>query len=225
MSKVDLTPFCFVDNDQELSYPDFNQPFHRGLYTLATDQNILIRVPRREGVDDDTGPDTAHLEAQIVREDLSPLPAVRLPKLRTCEKCHGIGKVVHCECAAFDDACEFCNFTRGLPAHEPDANAWTCGHCLGAKVAYPLGDQVYLTPVLAIAPRYYALLSQLPNVRVDLSVDSSGDDARGVSFTFDGGDGLLMPLATRPIEHAPAYVAEAARRSAMQAEALADDVF
>jgi hypothetical protein len=92
-------------------------------------------------------------------------------------------------------------------------------------VAYPLGDQVYLTPVLAIAPLYYALLAQLPNVRLDLSVNSTGDDARGVSFTFDGGDGLLMPLVTRRIEPAPAYVAEAVRRSAIQAEALADDAF
>jgi hypothetical protein len=150
---------------------------------------------------------------------------VRLPRLIKCEKCDGGGKVIQCECAAFDDACEFCNFTRGLPAHEPDAHAWTCGHCLGQMVAYPLGDRVYLTPVLAIAPRYYALLAQLPNVRVDLSVDSTVDDARGVSFTFDGGDGLLMPVVTRPIGQAPAYVAEAARRSALQAEALADDAF
>jgi hypothetical protein len=222
---IDLTPFCFVANDEDLSIPELKQPFHRGLYTLATDNNILVRVARRGGSDDDTGPETAHLEMQIVRENLSPLPVVRLPKLTKCQKCDGIGKVIQCECAAFDDACEFCNFTRGLPAHEPDAHAWTCGHCLGQKVAYPLGDQVYLTPVLAIAPRYYALLTHLPNVRVDLSVDSTGDDARGVSFTFDGGDGLLMPLVTRPIEHAPAYVAEAARRSALQVEPLADDAF
>jgi hypothetical protein len=224
MTTTDLTPFCFVDNDEDLSIPELNQPFRRGLYTLATDQNILVRVPRGEGSDDDTGPETAHLERQIVREGLSPMPAVRLPELARCQKCDGIGKVVQCECAAFDDACEFCNFTRGLPAHESDGHAWTCSHCLGRKVAYPPGDQVNLTPVLAIAPRYYALLAQLPNVRVDLSVDSTGDDARGVSFTFDGGDGL-MPVVTRPIKQAPAYVAEAARRSAIQAEALADDAF
>lgn len=222
---IDLTPFCFVDNDLELSHPEINQPFHRGLYTLATDTNILVRVPRRGGGDDDTGPETAHLEQQIVREDLSSLPAVRLPKLTKCGKCDGAGKVTQCECAAFDDACEFCNFTRGLPAHEPDTHAHTCSQCLGRKVAYPLGDQVYLTSVLAIAPRYYALLAQLPNVRVDLSVDSTGDDVLGVSFTFDGGDGLLMPLVMRPIEQAPAYVAEAARRTAIQVEAFADDVF
>ena len=222
---IDLTPFCFVDNDEDLSIPELNQPFHRGLYTLATDNNILVRVPRREAGDDDTGPETAHFERQIVREDLSPLPALRRPKLSKCDKCDGVGKVIQCECAAFDDACEFCNFTRGLPAHEPDAHAWTCGHCLGQKVAYPLGDQVYLTSVLAIAPRYYALLMQLPNVRVDLSVDSTGNDVRGVSFTFDGGDGLLMPLVTQPVEHAPAYVDEATRRSVLQAEALADDTF
>jgi hypothetical protein len=222
---IDLTPFCFVDNDLDLSHPEISQPFHRRLYTLATDSNILVRVPRRESGDDDTGVETAHLEKQIVREGLSPLPAVRLPKLTKCQKCGGAGKVIQCECAAFDDACEFCNFTRGLPAHEPDAHAWTCSHCLGRTVAYPLGDQVYLTRVLAIAPRYYALLAQLPNVRVDLTVDSTGDDARGVSFTFDGGDGLLMPLLARPIEQAPAYVAEVARRSAMQVETLSDDVF
>ena len=39
------------------------------------------------------------------------------------------------------------------------------------------------------------------------------------------GAGLLMLLVTRPIEQAPAYVAEADRRSALQAEALADDAF
>ena len=225
MTKIDLTPFCFVDNDLDLSCPELAEPFHRGLYTLASNNNILVRVPRRDVGKNDTGPDTTQHEQQIIHEGLSPLPAVRLPKLTKCEKCNGIGKVVNCDCAAFDDACEFCNFTRGLPATEPDAHAWTCSQCLGQKVAYPMGDQVYLTPVLAIAPHYYALLSQLPNVRVDLSVDSTGDDVRGISFSFAGGDGLVMPLETRSIEHAPAYVAEAERRSAKQAEAFAGDTF
>ena len=31
---IDLTPFCFIDNDEDLSIPELNQPFHRGLYTL-----------------------------------------------------------------------------------------------------------------------------------------------------------------------------------------------
>jgi hypothetical protein len=225
MTTIDLAPFCFVDNVLDLSCPELAEPFHRGPYTLASDNNILVRVLRRDAGEDDTGPDTTHHEQQIIHEGLSPLPAVLLPKPTRCEKCHGIGKVVHCDCAAFDDACEFCNFTRGLPATDPDAHAWTCSQCLGHKVAYPMGDQVYLTPVLAIAPHYYALLSQLPDVRVDLSVDSTGHNARGISFSFAGGDGLVMPLETRPIEHAPAYVAEATRRSAMQAEAFADDTF
>lgn len=58
-----------------------------------------------------------------------------------------------------------------------------------------------------------------------MTVDSTGDDVRGVSFTFDGGDSLLMPLVTRPAEQAPAYVAEATRRVAVQAEAFSGDTF
>jgi hypothetical protein len=130
---IDLTPFCFVDNDLDLSHPKISQPFHRGLYTLATDNNILVRVPRPDEVGDDTWVETTHLEKQIVREGLSPLPAVRLPRLSKCEKCDGTGKVIQCECAAFDDACQFCNFTRGLPAREPDAHTWTCSQCLAAR--------------------------------------------------------------------------------------------
>ena len=46
---IDLTSFCFVDNDLELLHREINQPFHRGHSTLDTDTNILVRVPRRDG--------------------------------------------------------------------------------------------------------------------------------------------------------------------------------
>jgi hypothetical protein len=52
---------------------------------------ILFSSGCRAGDDSggDTGVDTAHLEQHIMREDLSPLPAVRLPKLTKCEKSDG----------------------------------------------------------------------------------------------------------------------------------------
>jgi hypothetical protein len=224
MTEIDLTPFCFVDSDG-VSYPVLAQPFHRGLYTIASDHCILVRVPRGDGGDHDSGPDTSHLEMQIIREGLSSLPAVQLPFPKTCEKCQGGGKIIPCECAAFDDACEACSFMRGVPAYAPDENDCTCGHCLGRKVAHPIGAQVYLTPVLAIDPRYYGLLQELPGIRVDLSVDSTDEDAiRGVSFTFDGGDGTVMPLLTAPAENAPAYVAPIVRPD-VYAELLPGEAF
>jgi hypothetical protein len=180
-----------------------------------------VRVPRRDRCAHDSGPDTTRLETQIIREGLSPLPTVQLPVLKTCEKCQGLGKVIPCECAAFDNPCEACSFMRGVP----DENACTCGHCLGRKVAYPIGAQVYLTPMLAIDPRYYGLLQELPGIRVDLSVDSTDEDViRGVSFTFGGGDGTVMPLLTAPAENAPAYVAPIVRPD-VYAELLPGEAF
>ena len=57
------------------------------------------------------------------------------------------------------------------------------------------------------------------------TVDSTNEDAiRGVSFTFDGGDGTVMPLLTAPAENAPAYVAPIVRPD-VYAELLPGEVF
>jgi hypothetical protein len=36
------------------------------------------------------------------------------------------GKVIQCECAAFDDPCELCNFTRGVPSFDGQARMLAC---------------------------------------------------------------------------------------------------
>lgn len=136
----------------------------------------------------------------ITHASLSPLPALATDDPVECPTCKGFGVVrPH---MAFGYQCEGCKrCTWGyVPARKPCDDQEVCDECEGRKVIWPKDAKVMLTPRCAIAPRYYRMIAALPNPRIDLTLDcvstswDKDQEIRGVTFAFDGGDGLVMPI-------------------------------
>ncbi len=102
-----------------------------------------------------------------------PLPLLDFPKASStdCTKCDGRGFVHDCP----DCCCE-------------------CAACDGAGKEYPLMSvDLYGVPFNV---KYIRLLQPLPNVRIAEPVAN-----KPLSFSFDGGVGLLMPLSGPHVMH------------------------
>lgn len=192
--------FCMVPETAMRSRYDLSAPFSRGAFSYATDGHILVRVPRICEDAEATWPQVEALTAAISHASLSPLPEIHVDDPPECPTCKGYGVVrPH---MAFGYPCEGCKkCTWGyVPARKPCDDQEVCDTCEGRKAVYPKDAMIMITPVCAIAPRYYRLIASLPNPRIDLTVNgvsTSWDADRaisGVAFAFDGGDGLVMPM-------------------------------
>jgi hypothetical protein len=192
--------FCMVPETAMRSRYDLSAPFSRGTYSYATNGHIIVRVPRICEDAEATWPKIENVTAAITHASLSPLPVLDVEDAFECPTCKGFGVVrPH---MAFGYQCEGCKkCTWGyVPARKPCDDQEVCDTCEGRKVTWPKEAKIMLTPRCAIAPRYYRLIASLPNPRIDLTVDCVStswekDQAlNGVSFAFDGGDGLVMPI-------------------------------
>lgn len=198
--RPDLWQFCMVAETAMRSRYDLSQPFSRGAFSYATNGHIIIRVPRIAEDWEATWPKIEQVTAAITHEHLSPLPTLHTDDPGECPTCKGFGVVrPH---MAFGGQCEGCKkCTWGyIPARTPHPDQDTCDTCEGRKVIWAKDAKVFLTDRCAIAPRYYRMLAALPDIRIDLtagcvSTSWEKDQAMtGVSFAFDGGDGLVMPI-------------------------------
>lgn len=171
MGDVDLKPFC----GREHLRPNLHQPFSRGDWTFATDGSVMVRVPRREDVPDDSR--RPHVE-RVWRQyepcpELSAVgPVTLLPALAAvqCDECEGRGRVHDCP------GCQC-----------------VCDNCDGAGETIPIS--LVRVGALYIQRRYAALLLTLPGLRVSLPRDRQ---TKIVHFAFDGGLGLVQPFVVPP---------------------------
>lgn len=198
--RPDLWQFCMVAETAMRSRYDLSQPFSRGQYTYATNGHIIVRVPRIVEDAEAHWPKIEDVTAAISHDALSPLPVLCTDDPGECPTCKGFGVVrPH---MAFGMQCEGCKrCTWGyIPARKPHPDQETCDECEGRKVTWPKDAKVMLTHRCAIAPRYYRMIAALPNAQIDLTVDcvsaswEKDQAVRGVTFAFDGGDGLVMPI-------------------------------
>lgn len=194
--RPDLLQFCMVAETAMRARYDLAEPFSRGQYTYATNGHILIRLPRI--AEDAEGELKVEAVAEAISHaNLSPLPKLTVPEPAECPVCKGFGVVRPCKVC--NEGCKRCDW-GWIPARKPHPDQENCHKCEARKVVYPENSWVYLTARLAVDPRYYAMLSALPDVRVDLTIDCMStswerdQQIRGVSFAFDGGDGLVMPI-------------------------------
>lgn len=192
--------FCMVPETAMRSRYDLSQPFSRGPYSYATNGHIIVRVPRICEDAEAVFPKIEAVTEAITHAKLSPLPLLDVAEPTECPTCKGYGAVrPH---MAFGGQCEGCKrCTWGyVPARKPTEDQEVCDTCEGRKTTWPKDAKVMLTSQCAIAPRYYLMIASLPNPRIDLTVDCVStswvkDQAiRGVTFAFDGGDGLVMPI-------------------------------
>jgi len=205
---VNLEPFCAP------SIPQLREPFSIGDFTYAANGHIMVRIPRRPGIpeaDKDwrrqlEGGILANLTAALADRSYGPLPLYGdhpgTPPTE-CGWCDGSGKVVKCadcdgdgevmcgECGG-DRECETCEGCGSVPSVAADAQA-----CRGCNGSGRQGIARYPTHDFDI--KYIAMISALPDLQVAFGTAPANwrdrnNFATAMTFRFDGGVGVLMPM-------------------------------
>ena len=168
--QIDLSVFCSGPDR-----PIFMTPWTRDGYTYATDGRVLVRVPRRDDVpSNDKAPDVAMRYAfEKPVEDPAEIPALPPPEFEPCPWDEEDGE----ECA---DCTEASNCT-----------GWKEGGIVRKRVEVTVGGVLY-------ADRYIELIKELPGLKFYPAPYNQENWKNAAYFTFDGGEGLLMPLKDRP---------------------------
>ena len=161
-----LMPFCSKDE----SRPMLSAPFTIGKFTYATDGRVCVRVP-----DFPDPPPDIQVTQGIAKLGWDTAPravAVELPKKIPCERttectsCDGTG-TCKCECGDMHP-CEDC----------------------GGDGKMIQNDQGVEVGKMFLGESYLRKLAALPG----LKLYDNGGVLDVVYFTFDGGEGLLMPM-------------------------------
>jgi hypothetical protein len=193
--EIDLAPFC----SEVPARPYLHQPFTFGDFTYATDGIVAIRVQRRETIPERLLDECPAMQTSIERifatliaaSDFAPMPAFEIvtDRPRKCTSCEGRGYLRPCHaCDAHPDkGCQRCEGHRWVPCKKEAENAEACDFCDGTgkyrqrRAHFPSHD---------FQPDYIEKVQALPT----LEVAFGGDPAKPLSFRFEGGCGLLMPL-------------------------------
>lgn len=197
MNLETLKQFCSRDTTRT----QIQQPWSMDGHSFATDGHILMRVPRLDQVAENRdAPETGHLFANSPHTgNFLPIPDLPEPQDGPCPECKGSGKVpARCQkcdgegtilCPQCEDGqleCDECDGT-GLPEEESEV---PCEDCDGSgkrpvlqRVA--VGNQT-------VDAKFLRLIEDLPNVRIT----NSQKELSALTFVFDGGDGLIMPIRT-----------------------------
>ncbi len=174
---IDLQPFC----GREITRYYIIKPWSLGEWTYATNGHICIRVPRRADVPEmvDNPANTVkifveHFTAPAFRLFRgADLPEVSADDLK-CERCDGRGHMHDCpDCTC---ECEWCD-SSGTNPHRENRSVGING--------------------VPFAACYVRLIQVLPNLRVSTAIKPSDP----MPFTFEGGDGVLMPRRVPCNEH------------------------
>lgn len=180
---IDLQQFC-ATNDGRLY---LMTPFSDDTHTLATNGHVIVRVPKRA---DTEGHKDAPRDKARALFDKSPLvgavpmPAFNIPPpppvvMEDCAWCHD-GKEHDCpECT-----CE-------------------CEECDG-KGETEAGEEAQITVRgVPFNARYIRQIFALPGLMLPGAVTNDKDVP--MPFSFDGGEGLLMPMRDCSAEHDGAW--------------------
>ena len=167
--QIDLTVFCSGPDR-----PIFMTPWTRDGYTYATDGHVLVRVPHWDDIpNNDKAPDVAGRYAfkKPVAEPVE-IPALPPPELEPCP---------WCDDEEDGEECFGCTEAR-------NCTGWKGGGIVRKRVEVTVGGVLY-------ADRYIELIKELPGLKFYPAPYSGANrKANAAYFTFDGGDGLLMPL-------------------------------
>lgn len=194
MNLEKIKKFCKREDIRELTL----HPWKVGGFVVATNGHIAIRVaafgdlllvdaemkknPIPKCIDDAKAPGL----------ELFSIPA--LPEPHTCEKCNGSGIAHVCEDCDGEGVlikksgneidCPACKCSGQVPEGNGDEiECWFCdGRGEEPYQAIQIGDGHF-------DRRYLAMIAALPNARI--APNGPKDVAY---FTFDGGDGALMPM-------------------------------
>lgn len=150
--------------------PNYKIPWSRGFYTFATDGSIIVRMPIVADIPDNPdSPDALRLWASVsISGDPVSIPELPPVKMTRCEDCLGESKAAIQEC----EECSGTGMVRGI--------------------------QSTIIAGMTFADKYLELIKALPGykfypVKYDFNLGKSPPPS---PFTFDGGEGLLMPVKT-----------------------------
>ena len=191
-----LQRFCASKSDGR-EY--LHKPILRDACVFATNGHIIIRVPADPGLAAEPSKFPADLKNRFAGIDPDRLTYVDIPKLPEmgqCDFCGGTGaaaKCADCEGAGEFDRngwtyqCQSCDGEGQIEARAVEDQDWLvpCNACDGAGV---IGNDRVEVGNSGYANRYLRMIADLPGVRF---APRGKTDA--AYFSFDGGDGLLMP--------------------------------
>lgn len=187
-----LKSFCAKDDVRYY----MNAPILRGEFIFATNGHVMVRVPKFDGIEcgDGNGPNNIEgLMNGTVRDGLAPIPA--LPEPEICEFCHGAGYAYRCKDCDGEGAflrngeeydCKPCDGVGTLPdGDEADkVECWACHGSGHEQQRVEVGGSDF-------DRRYLAKIIELPGA---MFAPHPTDQRKPAYFTFDGGDGALMPM-------------------------------
>ena len=194
----DLQAFCSTDETRHC----LCIPFSKGEYTYATDARILVQVPRLDDVPSEREgynfPNVNMETNKWVDGPWSELPEINyLPELEACKACLGLGKFEDCKKCEGDGVktcgeCgeeKHCNDCDGMGDTPSATGERVCKECDGT-------GKCEATQQMDIGHRLFDVqlihrVSQLPGV---MAAITAGDACDPLSFKFDGGKGLVMPM-------------------------------
>ena len=150
-----------------ISVPKLMQPFSRGDFTWATNGHVMARVERRPGV-----PDGVNLNVeQFIRPAVMDVALPRFEELSAiadnCALCSGTGKTHDC----------------------PDCKC-LCADCNGT--GKDVLEYCVIINGVFFDYKYIRIIAALPNLMIELP-----EAMRSMRFSFDGGEGVLMPLCNQ----------------------------
>jgi len=210
----DLSIFCGT-SEEPRSY--LHTPWIERGGVAATDGHVMVFVESPQMVSGDVKDTTP--KAMIGKMDkfldlefsgnAHPLSGIDIPKLKCpmcegsrflvstiCEDCNGEGEFQH---GAHWYSCQECegDGKNHVAADKGSTNSALCPYCSGIGIKkFADSDPYVKIGEVYVAPNILTRVNTLPN-----AVLYVGDDPGGsVTFRFDGGRGVLMPLDMRRIK-------------------------
>jgi hypothetical protein len=168
--EVNLDFFCY---DYDGTRPELTKPFSIHDHSYATNGHWLVRVLRRLDVAETDNEKLRQSVPNVISAAGEPgdfrAVTISLPPTIACVECGGDGKEQH-DCPCCECKCSVCD------------GAGVCSSDFGLSVGIGASS---------CQAAYIRHLLTLPNFRI------APRPEKGVPlwFSFDGGDGLLMPLA------------------------------
>ena len=153
---------------------NITQPFSNGPWTYATNGYIIVRVPRCADIGDGGPPNAAKMFDESATVPLRPLGKINIGVAPECRVCGG-RKVAH----ACPDCCCPCKACDGT------------GRNLIESKSVGIGARIFNA-------RYVRMILALGPVKI---CDAACDNHSPMFFVFDGGEGLVMPMARKYEDH------------------------
>jgi hypothetical protein len=199
---VDLQRFCWANDYRK----HLRQPWaHKG-WMYASNGQILVRVPAPEHAEtvfaEKVAESAVGMLADIGGREYAPLPAFTLGAV--CEYCKGVGTIKQSKCPDCDGDGQFDHGDHSYDCKACDGEGWindTAGEdreCYACDGFGTHSKSINFGGGIGYQARYLHLIEDLPGLLFSPGTCVDQTTTKPAHFTFDGGEGLLMPMREQP---------------------------